>query len=787
MRAQIATIITLIMVIIFLFMVLTINIGNVSQEKTMLSNASDGAALLLASMLGSLANALRIKLELYHGSDKNCEVDWSMIVSIIALIASIAFAIVTFGAGTPVATVTAAMVLGTVAISEISFGIGMYNALVAEPGVFKQVELKFQNMTMEQRMKESAMQYALFATVTDPNKVCASGKLGGGDPKDASCGGCSDPTDLDMNGDTTNCIHWFSKWYNDRLDALPRLGKVVQEFYDKTFSHSVEGQKAPRIYVWQNPQNWKPYPDEYGFWIDTNANNLPDPQEGSLKLDNAAIASDDRHNLEGVVYAHDIYFSKKSSGSGWLEKRFLPLVKQLQQYGYGNLDQGGLFATIQNINWLGDSIRDFEKDLSDLSGAAYEDRVASFDEWVKLFYQPGSQTWYDHMQEWITLAQSWIAILNTRVDQINQCVNSCSALGPYACGSALGAQVCGQTFIPKTCTRTVHKTCYDASGNPYDCSYEEDYDCSYCQDGSWCNCGPETVYTGRLCTSTHCKPTAPCSTPQGISKPCCEIANNGLYYQPCDSAPASSGGTSSGQCPTSGCDDTYYYKNCPLDANNNPITSDVRNNVITREHAVEYLTQFVNDVETLRALFKKTYEDGQVKEGDPRFYEALYEWNDKVAKGQVGQQDVHHIVYVKLSDNLKPANGFNVPYINAFREWLPPSKCYNVGSPNGSFTVTVARYDSDVGTTSQSPLRKLWIFKTRANPAGADPGSSGYTDPAAYPSTYANKAAFVLSNGIVSATEGHYGPGWTYTKAELKAGATQAAQRNRDIYIKRLK
>ena len=774
-RAQIATILTLIMAVIFLFIVITINIGNVAQEKTMISNAADGAALLLSSMLGSLANALKIKLELYHGKSENCDIDFSMIWAILSLVAAIVLTIVSLGAGTPYIVMAAI----NLALSLTLFGLGMWNALGTEPGVFKQIELKFQNMTLEQRMKEKAIQYALFAVVSDPNKICADGQPG--DPKEH--GGCADPVDLDMDGDTTDCIHYFSQWYNDRLKALPRLGEIVQALYEKIFSPDIVGEKAPRIYVWENPQTWQAKENEYGFWIDTNGNNQPEPEQGSLRL---AVLSDDEHDPAGVVYAHDIYFTD------WLEQRFTPLVKELHLYGYGlSLD---LDDTLTQITKLKDEIKDFEKEMSGLYGATFDMKLESFDEWIALFYNgTDKEDWFKRMQGWVDMIEGkpgqrgWIDILTERTGQINADFKDCSSPGPWECGYNRGDACC------RSHTESCNPhPCNPHPCNPHDCNCDEfGENCSTCYDtcydtccrcDSKCGCNPKGMDGGRLCPSNHCKPSGLKPTPTGGKMNCCDSAYH-LHYQLCD-AERHDGGGGGGPC-DSPCYDTYHK--CDVDNSN-------KLNHITREHAPEYLWQFVEDVNVLKQAFEQAYTEGKSKENDPRFYEVLYEWDDKVAKGGIGEQKVHHIAYVKLSDDLKPENGFKVPYIHNYRKWIPapppifviPLKCVNVEREKGSFVITVARYDQDVGG-AQSPLRNLWIFKTRRNPAQTEQILSGYTDPAADPSTYAAKAAFVLDNGIVSQTEGHYGPGYTYTKDEIKAWGTKAAQRNTDTFIKRLK
>jgi hypothetical protein len=566
-----------------------------------------------------------------------------------------------------------------------------------------------------------------------------------------------------MDGDTSDCIHWFAKWYNDRLAAMPTLGGVITDLYREIFNPDIAG-KAPRIYVLENTETWRATEDEYGFWIDTDGNNRPDSWNkgccgagvpGSLKLQ---VVDDDPQKPEGVIYVHDIYFID------WMQQRFIPLLKKLNEYGYGlSADLDDLLDKIDKlIKEVGGTEDEpgFEDVIASLYGTTYDGQIQTFETWFPPLYDGSDkQDWYDRMQDWLDMVDEWISTLELRTDQINDCVGSCKAYGPYKCGPNDGP-VCERIYVEQTCTGT------DAAGNTYT------YDCSYCEDATgWCNCrNGKMIDGGRLCPSPHCKPDHECQTPPDggkgvLSIPCCTIADNGLYYQLCEVTRDACCGGNDPECGAIKCIDSYY--DCRYDPNNN---------VITREHAIDYLTQFRNDVRALRSAFRNAETQAQARKTYPGECEALYHWTDKVGrKGEVTEQEVQHAALVKLSDNLKTANGFKVPYIHQGRDWWPlPARCTEVLEEEGEFDITVARYDSDVGTTAKSPLRNLWKLKTRRKPAEGEPA-------------FQPNADFVLQNGIVSQTRAHYGPGWTYTKAEIKSGATQASMRNKDIYIKRLK
>jgi hypothetical protein len=577
-----------------------------------------------------------------------------------------------------------------------------------------------------------------------------------------------------MDGYITDKIHHFAVWYNQRLKDLPSLGVYVQTLYRDIFFYPLPGApKSPLIYVVEDQETWRAKKGEYGFWIDTNGDGQP---ELPLRSEPWVDPSDYHRYPEGaagVVYQQDIFFTD------WLEYRFIPLVKKLDLYGYGPYEKGkNLNDLLRDINLLIKDVKSFEKAIASLYGQPLDGQIAAFDEWITLFYNndPTKQDWYKRMvadgdlHSWVKLTTGWRAKLSKRIDEIGQCVRDCSAPGPYQCGNISSSDVCGRSWVNASgcCDDLtgVNVCCGSCSSCPPGTGY---CGCGYCTNVSWCGCNPTGMDGGRLCNSPspsspplpagHCTPTHECTTPFGDQTPCCHISADGLYYQICDPTLNDSGG-SGGSCPANKCQDTYY--DCVVD---------LKNNVISREHANEYLVQFKDDVVALAQAFKDAYDHAEAAKADLRFYSALYEWKDRTGrKGEVTAQDVHHIAYVKLSDNLKPP--FKIPYIHQYRDWFPPSLCSEVLADKGSFEITVARYDSDVGT-STSPLGKLWIFKTRKNPAQTEPG-------------FQATPAFVLANGIVSKTRGHYGPGKTYNKNVIKNWGTKAAQRNRDIKIEKL-
>jgi len=214
-KSQIATILTFIIALVFLFIVITINIGKVSQKKTLIDNACDGAGLLLASGLGSVSNAVFQEIGFYHFDaiiNRNCNLDWLLIGGILAVIVGILGVVVSGGsslilfAGGLTALGGAAVIAGDVLFIAYT-----------EPGLLREMQAQYQNMTAEQRLFEGAMQYALFSTVDDPAFV---------------------PDRFDEDRDKLKAgdkIPQFDHWYIQRLSSLPRLGDIINTLYDALF------------------------------------------------------------------------------------------------------------------------------------------------------------------------------------------------------------------------------------------------------------------------------------------------------------------------------------------------------------------------------------------------------------------------------------------------------------------------------------------------------------------------------------------------------------------------
>ncbi|MBN3038979.1 MAG: AAA family ATPase [Candidatus Omnitrophica bacterium] len=185
---QVATLITLVIAVIFLFTAVTLNIGQLTQKKTMTANAADGAAMKLASFLGSYSN--KLSLEYLDGTSGYCKKNysgfWQIITTIVAVVLAVVFQ-------QHWLLVLAIGVLGTANY--------VYSTWVMDDGVAAAMQRQLSKLKLEDNITEQAIMYALVHSVDDPTRV-------------------EDIHDYDEDGDTTDKITRFSKWYAERLLAI---------------------------------------------------------------------------------------------------------------------------------------------------------------------------------------------------------------------------------------------------------------------------------------------------------------------------------------------------------------------------------------------------------------------------------------------------------------------------------------------------------------------------------------------------------------------------------------
>ncbi|MFH1245411.1 MAG: hypothetical protein V1662_02910 [Candidatus Omnitrophota bacterium] len=208
---QVATVFTLAIAIIFLFVAITLNISKVAQKKTMTANAADGAAMMLSSFLGSLGNYLSQQYldgGEHTGWKKSMGGFFAILGTIVAIVAAV------FSGGSSL--LLWAGILGALA----GAGSYYYQQAVLPGKISDSYNKEFAKMTPKDSFMEQSIFYALMLCVDDPNAVI-------------------DTHDIDQDGDSADKISRFSEWYYGRLQGLTggggqfvetRKEEVVRQF-----------------------------------------------------------------------------------------------------------------------------------------------------------------------------------------------------------------------------------------------------------------------------------------------------------------------------------------------------------------------------------------------------------------------------------------------------------------------------------------------------------------------------------------------------------------------------
>jgi len=112
------------MIIALIFVLATVNIGNIGVQSTTLSNAADAGALILASNLATKSRQIWQALGdcgenpawNCQGKTEKCKKKsfWSIILAVVIAIVAVVITIVTYGAGSPLLLMVVGAVAGAV-------------------------------------------------------------------------------------------------------------------------------------------------------------------------------------------------------------------------------------------------------------------------------------------------------------------------------------------------------------------------------------------------------------------------------------------------------------------------------------------------------------------------------------------------------------------------------------------------------------------------------------------------------------------------------------------------
>lgn len=194
---QIATLITLLIAAIFLFVAITINVGRVSQKKTLLSNAADAASLQVASQVGSYAHFL--SCQYLKCKKKICKFSFSMFFKWLGELAA------SFIIGGP----WGALAYFIVSMAGMAAGYPGLSAGI-EAYYWGKISRQFKKMSQKMQYTEGAILAALQRAVDDQKQVI-------------------DIYDDDEDGlkeEDGDRVPAFLQWYNERLRVIDK--KIIR-------------------------------------------------------------------------------------------------------------------------------------------------------------------------------------------------------------------------------------------------------------------------------------------------------------------------------------------------------------------------------------------------------------------------------------------------------------------------------------------------------------------------------------------------------------------------------
>ena len=212
-KAQIATFLILMMVIILISILVTVNIGQISLNTTQLANAADSSSLYLGSLLATKSHMLWVAMDY---ETKECRATfWLALVLSIPFGPVVGFAIAgsLYGGGwegaakgavqglTLALAVIGAVFTGQWWIVALTVASIIYNAAMNEKDYSHQINetvRALNGLPEKERYREGTILQALLQTVDDPTLVI-------------------DSTDSDGDGDIEEKIPQFFVWWDQRL------------------------------------------------------------------------------------------------------------------------------------------------------------------------------------------------------------------------------------------------------------------------------------------------------------------------------------------------------------------------------------------------------------------------------------------------------------------------------------------------------------------------------------------------------------------------------------------
>lgn len=206
-RGQVATYLVVWIAVLVIMGMVLLNVGQVAMVRTATAIAADTAALGLASNLGSLSRKLCANLGTPNCEPK-CSDNWEFILhvflAVILIVIAIVILIVTWGSGFWIT-----VLLISLAVTVV---VGTLTALTLQYAVIQphQVDVfndMMQDLSIQDQFRETTLFSAFTLVVDDPRQVVDDDPL----PR---------YRDIDRDGDQTEMVGAFAKWWFRRLVQL---------------------------------------------------------------------------------------------------------------------------------------------------------------------------------------------------------------------------------------------------------------------------------------------------------------------------------------------------------------------------------------------------------------------------------------------------------------------------------------------------------------------------------------------------------------------------------------
>lgn len=697
-KSQVAIIVTFVIAVIILMVMVFINIAKVSEVKVASANASDTAALAIASKIGSMSHYLKEKP--LEGNLSKCVFDftinWTTLKNLIPALFT----------GTAPLNVHMAMIASPILQTTFTT-----SKLILE-GIQKQF---FENMSLYNSIREEALYGALVSLQKDDVLL-------------KNAGGYNFCEDVDSDG---NCDSGGEVFNLSRVRGIGKA-KVVGRFFAwyHTKRLPLVSEEALKSEVEGFMTELKEYIDlgvlDRDAWVYPEASFVvePAPSDNNIKVtcSEASCPSWVVDKAQGRINVSSINEGQKSGENyipgGFLKNKLWSLADRLNkkypEEGFNISSE--IVATIGNFAEIVVRIKElFEEPVLD--------RAKTVDEWFEGFFykdeyeytsEGGKRDIYDQLTLVNHHIDKWLSDFKKIDELIRGVVPSPIGHNEYGLGSAASSCYTQYNCCASDCT----KRCCEANRN---CSFAGVY-CSACGGSN-----PPVCNTGDLYGNI------PAWCPLSSKSPGCS--------------------SSCGLCSTnSQCDTAACSFQGDLAHNNTSGYTEVG-------QAIEILKALESDVKELLILIEKFSDRKKtiLEKDDDKRKEIVYAW-----KGKDGRRHLVRVAIKKyptdlpmISEQRQYYSWFIIPIP---QKCYVLENFENISSAN-PFEIHTASYDEDIAVGEWNMRYRKNLENEKFNQTHLDAIIIDVFDGGGLSEVNKNYVTDIVKNyAIVSETKGYYGP-----------------------------